>query len=235
MDYPYDIITEFSRSKSGGCKTFSILANLIPQTEESPLKIFNSMSRFTTTIIQNGTAASINLHPSDLAQMRAVSDYAMNKYYDTKYNVSGTISESENPAFTARFMSGKLKGKTPADVLIENKALGRKILNDQSVSGRLHCLLAGEPLCAELIRFPHGDRDHDQHDTDQHQQYGRRAGHSSPPAQPEAVLFLIVRPGEIYFIIIRVCLSVHLCFLCFRSCRRSGSDHIALYMPNMAR
>lgn len=143
MDYPYDIITEFSRSKSGGCKTFSISANLIPQTDESPLKIFNPMSRFTTTIIQNGTAASINLHPSDLAQMRAVSDYAMNKYYDTKYNVSGTISESENPAFTTRFMSGKLKGKTPADVLIENKSLGRKILNDQYVF-----------LKSNLERFP---------------------------------------------------------------------------------
>lgn len=143
MDYPYDIITEFSRSKSGGCKTFSISANLIPQTDESPLKIFNPMSRFTTTIIQSGTAASINLHPSDLAQMRAVSDYAMNKYYDTKNNVSGTDPESENPAYTTRFMSGKLKGKTPADVLAENKALGRKILNDQYVF-----------LKANLDRFP---------------------------------------------------------------------------------
>ena len=131
MDYPYDIITEFSRSKNGGCKTFSISANLIPQTDESPLKIFNPMSRFTTTIIQCGTAASINLHPSDLAQMRGVSDYAMNKYYDTKYNVSGTVPDCLSPAYTTRFMLGKLKGKTPVDVLIENGEQGKTILNDQ--------------------------------------------------------------------------------------------------------
>lgn len=132
MNYPFDIITEFSRNKKGETKTFSIAANLIQETEESPLKFFNSMSRLSTTIIQNGVAASLNLHPSDLPKMRSMTDFVMSKYHDRSSLTTDSDPET-NPAFTKRFLSGTLKGKTPVDVLIENKALGRKMLNDQYI------------------------------------------------------------------------------------------------------
>ena len=130
MNYPFDIITEFSRNKKGDLKTFSIAANLMQETEESPLKFFGSMSRFSTTIIQNGAVASLNLHPSDLPGMRSMTEYVMSRYHDSRYTASVNTLDS-NPAFSMRFPSGNLKGKTPVDVLIENGELGRKILNDQ--------------------------------------------------------------------------------------------------------
>lgn len=130
MNYPFDIITEFSKNKKGDSKTFSIAAYLTQETEESPLKFFGSMSRFSTTIIQNGAVASLNLHPSDLPGMRSMTEHVMSKYYDKKYSAKVNVPD-DNPAFSRRFPSGNLKGKTPADVLIENGELGRKILNDQ--------------------------------------------------------------------------------------------------------
>ena len=128
MKYPFDCVTLMTKKK-----TFSIEPRFSLQTEESPLKIFHpSFSRFVMTVISEGKAAKCNIPVSALADMKMRTSYAFDKYLEFTSRPSAGEGNT-SPAYTRRFFSGSLKGKTPADVLAEKGEEGKKILNAQYV------------------------------------------------------------------------------------------------------
>lgn len=136
MKYPFDIVSCYSRSKEGHIKTLSIEARFVEREEgdDSPLKIFkDGLSRFVLTIIDK-QAATCNIPLDKLEAMKAITDYAQKRHYEAKFAPAVSDSSNSSSAFTVRFVSGTLKGKSPADVLIENRnnpERGKKILNEQ--------------------------------------------------------------------------------------------------------
>lgn len=126
MNYPYDIVSYVRTNK-----TFAISAQFSVETKESPLKVFSSFSRFVLVAINDKKAATGNLHISDLAGIVNATKYAYNKHMELK---NKPISEgSTSPAFTVRFTSGALKGKTPAEVLLSDPENGKTLLNKQYI------------------------------------------------------------------------------------------------------
>ena len=127
MKYPYDIVS-FVRKK-----TFSIEAHFVRGTEDSPMKVFDStFSRFTATVIADGNAAYFNLPIESLPGMRVKTDIAAHAQFEHVPQVQKDGIDTSDPAFTTRFLTGTLKGKSPADVLIENPGdKGKEILNKQ--------------------------------------------------------------------------------------------------------
>ena len=132
MQYPYDIVNYFTKKDA-----FAIAAHFCKRektettTLESPLKIFDDKySRFVMTIISDKKGISCNIPVSELPMMRSKTDYAANVMYSRKYSVAEQ-GEKLSPAYTLRFFSGKLKGKTPVEVLRENGDAGKTMLNKQ--------------------------------------------------------------------------------------------------------
>ncbi len=123
MKYPYDIVSYVRTNK-----TFSVEARFDSEKEESPLKVFNSFSRYVLTAISDKKAATCNLHVEDLPELIKLTDYAFNKHMES---TSASNTSGDSPAFTVRFATGKLKGKTPIEVMLENPENGKQILNDQ--------------------------------------------------------------------------------------------------------
>lgn len=128
MEYPFDLIS-FVRNK-----TFSIEPRFGMKTkdDDKPLEVFNNFSRFVFTLIGDQASgrkvATCNVHISDLAEIIANTDFAYNKHMSVKNEQSSMGGTT--PAYTKRFNTGALKGKTPIDVLLENQD-GKKKLEDQ--------------------------------------------------------------------------------------------------------
>ncbi len=124
MKYPYDIVS-YVRNK-----TFSIEAHMQQEKDESPLKVFGQFSRFVFAVISDGKAATCNIHTDEVAALQRITDYAYNKQLEAK---AAPAAEETNvsPAFTKRFMTGTLKGKTPVEVLAEYGDKGKEMLNNQ--------------------------------------------------------------------------------------------------------
>lgn len=120
MKYPFDIVSIVRN------KTLSIEARFSREEEESPLKIFNHFSRYTFAVIANGKAAKCNVPINFLEEMKAITDICKKEYYKK----SETDNIHTTPAYTKRFATGSLKGKTTVEVLIENEN-GKELLNEQ--------------------------------------------------------------------------------------------------------
>lgn len=125
MKYPYDAVSYVRK------KTFSIQPRFARQTEDKPLQIFDTtFSRFVFTVIANSKAAYGNVPVDMLAEIKANTDFSHTKHMENKY-AKRNVTENNSPAYTVRFFSGNLKGKTPVDVLVENGEKGKQMLNDQ--------------------------------------------------------------------------------------------------------
>lgn len=118
MYYPYDIVS-FVRKK-----TFSIEAHFEQRKDESPMKVFDdTFSRFTATILGDGSNAYFNIPIESLPGMRARTDIVVHEQYRPKAPVAKpSISgiDMNSIAFTRKFVAGTLKGKSPAEVRIED-------------------------------------------------------------------------------------------------------------------
>lgn len=118
MNYPYDIVS-FVRKK-----TLSIEAHFVQRKDESPMKVFdNTFSRFTATILGDGSNAYFNIPIEALPGMRARTDIAVREQYQPKAPVEKPAAsgiDTNSIAFTRKFMAGPLKGKSPAQVRIED-------------------------------------------------------------------------------------------------------------------
>ena len=128
--YPMDCVVYQTSTK-----TFSMVPKLAKRdvSEDSPLKIHSdSFSRFNFTIITKGEGSvRANIEPSEVAGVADATNacYMMQIQHDITA-MSGEGSAQNSAAFTKRFVTGKLKGKSPVDVLLENEN-GKQLLNEQ--------------------------------------------------------------------------------------------------------
>ena len=116
-------------------KTFCMNSYLHPALAEdgqNPYRIYDQrFSRFRVTVIDttNGKKyAEANIPVNMIADIIARSEYAFKRAMDVEVEpeVSGT-----SPAHTVRFTSGYFKGKTPAEVLLEDPEKNKKALMTQ--------------------------------------------------------------------------------------------------------
>lgn len=126
MKYPFDIYTAL-KSVKGRKETFSIEAHFVRETEESPMKVFQEpFSRYKFVLIENGTAISANLPVDKIEGMiQKTKSLFLIRPAAVSQDTPGT------PAYTLRFFSGTLKGKTPVEVLAENYDTGKDLLKKQ--------------------------------------------------------------------------------------------------------
>lgn len=95
------------------------LANLNPSSPkefEPPLMTFGHFSRYEVCIInEDRKAATANINLTDVRGVIRRSRYLLNKHYDAETSQNDTANTS--PAYSVRIASGRLAGKTPAEVL----------------------------------------------------------------------------------------------------------------------
>lgn len=117
--------------------TFAILDGLTKadiENEEEPLTLHSrKFSRFSFLIInQDKKAATANLNVKEMFGFLAKSRFAMQQEMLYRFNVTDAKEEEELPsAYTVTIASGSLKGRTPADVLLNDGEEGKKLLNNQ--------------------------------------------------------------------------------------------------------
>ena len=112
-------------------QTFSITNELTTPNlneGESPLSFYNErFARFPMTIINKDRKFSTaNLKVGAIAGIKQKSEYAINKDLSEDYSDNKDLSL----AYTVALTSGKLKGKTPAEVLLEDPK-NTTLLNSQ--------------------------------------------------------------------------------------------------------
>lgn len=116
--------------------TFAILDGLTEsniENEEEPLTLHSrKFSRFSFLIInQDKKAATANMNVKEMFGFLEKSHFAMQQEILYQFN-SGSNEEEELPlAYTVTITSGTLKGRTPADVLLNDGEEGKKLLNNQ--------------------------------------------------------------------------------------------------------
>lgn len=116
--------------------TFAILDGLTEsniENEEEPLTLHSrKFSRFSFLIInQDKKAATANMNVKEMFGFLEKSHFAMQQEMLYQFN-SGSNGEEELPlAYTVTITSGALKGRTPADVLLNDGEEGKKLLNNQ--------------------------------------------------------------------------------------------------------
>ena len=119
-------------------QTVYINSNLLPADAakgQCPLTIYDSMnshfSRYEVCLInQQKQAATANMSVSDVLKLQRMTDYAYAKNLETKQATSGD-SEKNRPGWTVKFVSGNLKGMSPAQVIAEEGEGGIQKLRDQ--------------------------------------------------------------------------------------------------------
>ncbi len=97
-----------------------------------PMAGFNHFSRVVVTIIDKDEKAKFveaNIQYEKLSEIEARGRYAVNLVLDKERNPVVENSGDNSPAYTVTIKSGKLSGKTPAQVLQEPD--GQKLLNAQ--------------------------------------------------------------------------------------------------------
>lgn len=117
-------------------KTFAVEARFSQEMEDHFLHVHNHFSRFVFTVISDGKAATGNVGLEVLEPLRIKSEELVRL---SVQNASKPVSdEKTTPAYTLRFAGGSLKGKTPVEVLLENRAegedpykKGKDVLNGQ--------------------------------------------------------------------------------------------------------
>lgn len=133
--YPVDLRTYFNTKKRVlNVESFLYRANA--DKGESPYTNYGAFSRFKFTYIDKTKYPAFfveaNIKPDDIADIVERTKYANTKIYDYELHLSGSSTEStENasPAYTCRFTTGKMKGKSPAEVLSEDPIKGKEMLN----------------------------------------------------------------------------------------------------------
>lgn len=133
--YPKEIVSVKTQNQ-----TFCVNAELSKMSSENggePLKLFSPYSRFIFAVISNGKSVIANIPFLQCAGIEQKSTYALNKHLDfsLESNASNNINSESNsndntnsnsddnlsPAYKVRITSGIHKGKTPAEVLLEDE------------------------------------------------------------------------------------------------------------------
>lgn len=108
--------------KTGGAQTLAIEPILLPD-QDMPMHIFDkTFSRYKFTICGEGKQAYFNLKMEEIPSLIKKISVFTEDFYKRSL-ASKTENENLNPAFTTKFLTGELKGKTVAQAIKEK---GRK-------------------------------------------------------------------------------------------------------------
>lgn len=116
-------------------KTLIVLNNLSKASCENgnePLMIYhNTFSYFDFVLINNEKKpAEAKIKTGELIKIFANTDYAFHKEMDLRFSPQQNEQNTQSPAYTVKITSGKLKGKTPAQALLEDSQ-NTKLLENQ--------------------------------------------------------------------------------------------------------
>lgn len=115
-------------------KFYNITYDNLLNGEDSPQKIFGKNSRFHFSIL-DGTSVLSKVKIEQIAGISKRSEYAANLQYEYELNTSNGDDNNEQNlsiAYTVKFLAGNLKGKTPAQIVLENSYdEAKKLLNEQ--------------------------------------------------------------------------------------------------------
>lgn len=151
INYPFQVAS-IKQEKQGVKKTLGIDAQLsVPNPESEaeksmPLEMHSGFSRFVATLIKKDSKAKsfikANIPADEVPYIFEKTKIAMGLLASGKMTPAKESGEPLSLAYTERFAMGNLKGKTPAEVLLENPE-NKKILIEQ-----------GEYLKKNLEKFP---------------------------------------------------------------------------------
>lgn len=135
MKYPMEIYSHIINTKNGK-SVFSVEALFSALSPEKigeneregkecfPLKIFSPYSVFKCSIIHNGNGMFVNLKPQKTDALLEKVRFFNNLHMSEKIKCLSKPVQEQNaslpPCQTMTFRAGKLKGKTPATVLLES-------------------------------------------------------------------------------------------------------------------
>ena len=100
-----------------------------------PLTVFSRFSRFTFVLINTTKSTKsviANVPVRSIREISALSDYAHKKHLDERFSGgsgSGAGQQASGPAYTVKMTSGYFKGRTPAEVLLENPGNAQSLEN----------------------------------------------------------------------------------------------------------
>lgn len=130
--YPVEVVSIVRKNKTFAINSFLYRAN--GYNDESPYKVYGNFSRFAVSILDSsdGTKKTLkaNLRTDDIPIISRKTDIALQHsmfYKPQKQAEGGTVPQSE--AYTLKFNMGKLKGKTPAQVILEGN--GKELVNQR--------------------------------------------------------------------------------------------------------
>ena len=128
--YPIDVNTSQTKDKTLSVESHLTVAKTAD--EQSPLKIYHeNFSFYKFAIIEKAAAVKAvtsNVNVKEMEDIFRRTDYAFTKAMD--YENEPVDSTATSPAYTVKIASGTFKGKTPAEVLIENPN-NKEALNKQ--------------------------------------------------------------------------------------------------------
>lgn len=101
-------------------KTFSITAGFQANTEDHPLQVLRGrINRYVFTIVSAGKGITANVPVDAVPGIRARTDYAFRRHMDRAVGTSAASADTaSSPAFSLKFATGSLKGKTPGEVML---------------------------------------------------------------------------------------------------------------------
>ena len=102
----------------------------------SPQKLFSRFSRFVVSILTGGKSVTANIPVETLPELVTRTAFMAEKAYEAELRLVQGDQESTpetdlSPAYTARFTMGPFKGKTPAQVYLENPTENSGKLQEQ--------------------------------------------------------------------------------------------------------
>ena len=125
IEYPEQIYKYAKTDKTLGIDAKLFAANT--DAGQSPLEMHAGFSRFVFTILSKSPSGkyefvTANLRPDDLALMQMETEIAIKKLTEKSLEKKSSLSI----AYTTTFVMGEFKGKTPADVLLEDGSETKK-------------------------------------------------------------------------------------------------------------
>lgn len=135
LENPREIFTNFS-GKEGNRVTLAVECHMNPakvEDEYSPQTIFGKYSRIVFNMIRNGEGVKANVNFDELPDIVERTAYARTKVYDRELGTVPTAEAGEALpiAYTTTFTMGLFKGRTPADVVMEDPEGNREKLKEQ--------------------------------------------------------------------------------------------------------
>ena len=128
--YPEEVFSSVRQTKTCCINSYLIMA----KTEEGqrPYAIYDQrFSRYKITLIDTGNGkkfATANIKTGMIADLAERSRYAYHRHLDAE---SEPQAKGTSPAYTVRIASGTLKGKTPAEILLQDPVKGKELLQNQ--------------------------------------------------------------------------------------------------------